>query len=184
MKKLMIRLFTAIPIPKDIRPMLHRMGCCLPKAKAVPEEQIHLTLRFIGEVESKSFLDIQDTLSAVSGAAFSLGIQGVGHFPPRGKPRVLWAGVQQVEQVAQLKRKVDACLATCGIAPDKRKFSPHITFARLNNTPLKRVTEFLAGNSFLHFQEFDVDRFHLFSSRLLPKGAVHTLEAVYCLRSD
>lgn len=180
----MIRLFTAIPIPQDIRPLLHRMGCSLPMARAVPDEQIHLTLRFIGEVESNRYLDIKENLSFVSGSSFSLEIQGVGHFPPRGKPRVLWAGVQPVEKVAQLKRKIDVCLARCEIGPDKRKFSPHITFARLYDTPLKRVTEFLAGNSFLQFHKFDVDCFHLLSSRLLPKGAVHTLEAVYPLRSD
>lgn len=163
--------------------MLHRMGGCLPKVKAVPEEQIHLTLRFIGEVESNCYLDIKEKLSALSCSAFALGLQGVGHFPPRGKPRVLWAGVQPVEQVVQLKRKIDVCLQACEIGPDKRKFSPHVTFSRLYNTPLKRVTDFLSGNSFLQSREFDVDCFHLYSSRLLAKGAVHTLEAVYPLRS-
>ncbi len=108
-------------------------------------------------------------------------IQGVGHFPPRGKPRVVWAGVRPVEPIQALKRKIDACLQTCQLVPDKRKFSPHITLARLKDTPVKRVTEFLAGNAFLDFEEFEANSFYLYSSKLTPKGAIHTLEASYPL---
>lgn len=177
----MIRLFIALPVPKEIKPFLHRMGCSLPYAKPVPEEQIHLTLRFIGDVEGAGFLDIKQSLTTVTVNSFGMTIQGVGHFPPRGKPRVVWAGVRPVEPIQTLKRRIDTCLKTCGLAPDKRKFSPHITLARLKGTPIKRVTEFLADNSFVYFDEFQIKSFQLYSSRLTQKGAIHTLEATYPL---
>jgi 2'-5' RNA ligase len=177
----MKRLFIALDIPDTIRPFLYRRGCSLPYAKAVPEEQIHLTLRFIGEVEGGLFLDIRQALQAVQSSCFDLAIQGAGHFPPRGKPRVVWAGVRPADPVTRLKRKIDGCLQECGITPDKRKFSPHITLARLNDTPVRRVSEFLADNALLSFDAFRVDQFHLYSSRLHAKGAVHTLEASYGL---
>ncbi len=159
------------------------MGASLPGARAVPEEQIHITLRFIGEVDGTTFLDIKEILEKVHVSEFTLGIAGVGHFPPRGKPRVIWAGLQPTEELVKLKRQIDTRLIECGIAPDTRKFSPHITLARLNTTHLKRVTEFLAGNAFLRFDDFGVSAFHLYSSKLSHKGAVHTLEASYSLSS-
>lgn len=177
----MIRLFTAVPIPDHNTPLLHEMGRSLPNAKAVPQEQIHITLRFIGEVEGSVFKDIRESLEMVKTAPFRVSIRGVGHFPPRGKPRVIWAGLEPKEGIIKLKRQIDTRLSACGVAPDPRKFSPHITLARLNNTPLKRVTNFLAGNAFVQFEEFEVDCFHLYSSKLLAKGAQHTLEAIYPL---
>ena len=177
----MIRLFIALPIPQTIRPYLHRIGGSLPYSRPVPVDQIHLTLRFLGDLEGSRFLDIKEELSTVAAAPFFMSIQGVGHFPPRGKARVVWAGVRPVEPVQHLKRKIDSCLRSCGISADPRKFSPHITLARLKDTPAQRVAEFLAGNSFLCFDEFKVDCFHLYSSKLTQKGAIHRCEATYQL---
>lgn len=157
------------------------MGRSLPGGRAVAVEQIHITLRFIGEVEGSIFKDIRENLATVAVTPFTVAIRGVGHFPPRGKPRVLWAGLAPVEPLIRLKRKIDTSLLQCKIAPDSRKFSPHVTIARLNTTPLKRVTLFLAGNAFLQFDEFTVDCFDLYSSRLTQKGAIHTLEERYSL---
>lgn len=180
----MIRLFIAIPVPRNIRLILSRMGESLPYARAVPEEQLHLTLRFIGDVEGTTFLDLRESLKKLPAPSFDLSIQGVDHFSSRGKPRVIWAGVRPAEPVVQLKRRIDNCLKTCSIANDKRKYSPHITLARLKDTPVRRVSEFLAGNAFLHFDAFKVDSFHLYSSKLTQKGAIHTLEAAYPLHDD
>ena len=179
----MIRLFTAVPIPAVFRQQLHAMGRSLPNARAVPEEQIHITLRFIGEVEGTLFKDIRENLHSIKTSPFSVALQGVGHFPPRGKPRVIWAGLQPTDHLIKLKRKIDTCLIECGLAPDTRKYSPHVTLARLNNPPMQRVTSFLAGNAFLRFEEFNVDTFHLYSSKLTNKGAIHMLEAKYPLNT-
>ena len=158
------------------------MGRSLPGARPVPEEQIHITLRFIGEVEGSLLQDIQESLSSVSASSFHLGIQGVGHFPPRGKPRVIWAGLSPTDTLRILKQRIDSNLQQCGITSEQRKFSPHVTLARLNNCPLRRVTEFLAGNSFLTFDEIQIQSFNLYSSKLTQKGAVHTLEHSYQLK--
>lgn len=179
----MIRLFIAVPIPEEIQDQLHAMGRSLPGAKPVPAEQIHLTLRFIGEVEGSMFKDIREALAEINSTAFSMAVQGVGHFPPRGKPRVLWAGVVPAEPLIKLKRKIDTSLISCRIGADPRKYSPHITIARLNNPPMQRIASFLAGNAFLRFDEFQVDSFLLFSSKLSNKGALHRVEAEYHLAS-
>ncbi len=180
----MIRLFTAVPIPGRINSFLHAMGRSLPGARAVAEDQIHITLRFIGEVEGGLFHDIREKLTGVTGKPFDLAIRGVGHFPPRGKPRILWAGLEPTDQLITLKRRIDAALIECGLPPDNRKFAPHVTFARLNNPPLNRLTNFLAGNAFLQFETFEVTCFNLYSSKLSPKGALHSLEASYPLPAD
>lgn len=177
----MIRLFIAIELPPDIRSYIKGLGRGIPGARPIPEEQIHLTLHFLGEVEGTMFKDIRESLLEVKKDPFSLQISGVGHFPPRGKPKVIWAGVTPTDELIHLRKRVGKELLACGLALEKRKFSPHITLARLRNSPLQRVSEFLAGNSFLESSPFTVDSFHLFSSKLSKNGAVHTLEESYLL---
>lgn len=177
----MIRLFIAVPLPQPVRYILHSMGRGLPGSRPVPEDQMHLTLRFIGEVEGSLSKDIQESLENVTHPCFTMRIKGVGHFPPRGKPRVIWAGISPTDKILDLRNKIERQLTACGLESEKRKFAAHVTLARLNDTPLKRVGEFLAGNSFLEFDEFSVDCFHLFSSKLTPKGAIHSLEQSYHL---
>ncbi len=180
----MIRLFTAIPLPQKIRAILHGMGRSLPGARPVPLDQIHITLRFIGEIEGSLLQDIKESLSSLKVDSFSLAIRGVGHFPPRGQPRVIWAGLYPTDKLSRLKRKIDSNLQQCGIPSEQRKFSPHVSLARLHNCPIKRVTEFLAGNSFLEFDELRINQFNLYSSKLTPKGAIHTLEQSFELQSQ
>ncbi len=177
----MIRLFVAVELPPDILLSLKDLGRGIPGARPVPAEQIHLTLCFLGEVEGVLFRDIRECLFEVEGKPFSLQVRGVGHFPPRGTPRVIWAGVSPTEELLRLKKRVDRALLSSGVAPERRKFSPHITLARLRNSPIQRVSAFLAGNSFLQTPDFVVDSFHLFSSRLGKSGALHTLEESYGL---
>ena len=175
----MIRLFVAVEVPQDIRLYLKDLGRGIPGARPLPAEQIHLTLCFLGEVDGSLFQDVRECLFEVEKKPFSLQVNGVGHFPPRGTPKVLWAGVTPTDELVRLKKRVDRVLQTCGLDLEKRKFSPHITLARLRNSPIQRVSEFLAGNSFLQTPKFTVDSFHLFSSRLGKSGALHTLEESY-----
>lgn len=177
----MIRLFVAVELPPEIRMCIKDLGRGIPKARPLPEEQIHLTLSFIGEVENSLFQEIRERLFEVKKRPFPLQIKGVGHFPPRGTPKVLWAGVPPTEELVRLKRRVDKVLQSCGLETEKRKYSPHITLARLKNSPLPKVIEFLAGNSLLQTPEFTVDSFQLFSSRINQNGAIHTLEENYDL---
>lgn len=177
----MIRLFVAIDIPSALRTTLNSMGRGIPGARPVSEEQIHLTLRFIGEVEGHIARDIKEALSEVRATPFTLSIQGVGHFPPRGAPRVLWAGLIRSEELVLLRNRVERRLVACGLPPEQRKFAPHITIARLKDSPFGRVGDFLAGNSLFQSEEFRVENFTLYSSRLIKSGALHTVEKQYPL---
>jgi 2'-5' RNA ligase len=177
----MIRLFVAIDIPSALRLTLHSMGRGIPGARPVGTDQIHLTLRFIGEVDGGMARDIKAALTEVRAIPFSLIIQNVGHFPPRGAPRVLWAGLLRSEELVLLRNRIERQLVACGLPPEQRKFAPHITIARLKDSPLRRVVDFLAGNSLFQSEEFPVENFILYSSRLIKSGALHTVEKQYPL---
>lgn len=120
----MYRLFVAVDVPPAVKRELVRLCSGLPGARWVAGEQIHLTLRFIGEVDGGVFRDIQEGLAAITGAPFALHLAGLGFFPPRGQPRVLWAGVEPVDPVAALRNKVETALVGLGLPPEGRKFSP------------------------------------------------------------
>jgi RNA 2',3'-cyclic 3'-phosphodiesterase len=177
----MIRLFVAIDLPAPIRSMLNVIGQGIPGSRPVSEDQIHLTLRFIGEVEGGMAKDIHEALADVHAVPFSLRVQGVGFFPPRGMPRVLWAGLPQLNELIVLRNRIERQLVSCGLPPEQRKFAPHITIARLKDSPLRRVGEFLAGNALFQTDGFPVDRFFLYSSRLTKNGAIHAVEQEYPL---
>ncbi|MFH7326525.1 RNA 2',3'-cyclic phosphodiesterase [Desulfurivibrio sp. C05AmB] len=178
----MYRLFTAIDLPEAVAGRLAAMSFGLPGARWVPEEQLHLTLRFIGEVDGGVFREIRAALADVRAAAFPLTLQGFGCFPPRGPARILWAGVEPGAPVAALYRKVENVLVRQELAePEKRKFFPHVTVARLQNVPPAKLGNFLAGNNLYHSETFMVEEFHLYSSQLTSKGAIHQREATYPL---
>lgn len=177
----MKRLFVAIDVPDDIRMLICGMGGSLPGSRVVPTEQLHLTLKFLGDVETSLIADINEALATISYSPFKICLKNVGYFPPRGNPRVLWVGIDPVLETIHLRNGVEKALSDIGIERDRRKFSPHITLARLKNSPIKRVTQFLAGNSFFETPAFTVDRFHLYSSTLSYKGAAHTLESTFYL---
>lgn len=178
----MIRTFVALQLDESIRIRLSDLGRTLPGARCLPPEQIHLTVRFIGDIDRSLFQDLKEGLRQVETAPLDLSIRGIGHFPPRGTPRVIWAGVEPTAAVISLRNKVQGVLARLGIAAEERKYQPHITLARLNNSPLGRVADFLASNSLLQSPPFTITSFTLFSSTLTAKGAIHRIEADYPLQ--
>ena len=177
----MPRLFIAVDLPDTIKKNLETMFFGIPGARWVASDQIHLTVRFIGDVDGALFLDIKNTLEEVNILPFDLQLKGVGHFPPRGTPRVLWVGLEKNEPLQLLRKKIDSTLLKIGLEPERRKFSPHITLARLKNTPLQKIANFLSGNGLFSQEPFQVDDFKLYSSTLTPKGAIHKVEKVYPL---
>jgi len=177
------RLFVAIDPPSTIRDQIALLCCGLPGARWTPPEQLHLTLCFIGEVSSSAFLDIREALAEITFPVFALRLQGLGFFPPRGQPRVVWAGVAHSEPLAVLQRKITTRLFALGFEPENRKFSPHLTLARLNQTPPARVGRYLQEHGLFASSEFEVDRFLLYSSILGRKGAAHSVEQKYRLES-
>jgi 2'-5' RNA ligase len=113
-------------------------------------------------------------LEEISRPPFSLRLKGVGTFPPRGIPRVLYAGVDPHDSLLALRQAIDRKLADVAIPRDKQKYTPHLTLARLKNCPLERLRQFLAGNALLVTPDFPVEGFTLYGSRLTRDGAIHT----------
>jgi len=180
----MYRLFVAIDLPADVKEQLRPLCGGLPGARWVGGEQLHLTLRFIGEVDGGVFRDVDEQLGMVRASSFSLVLQGVGHFPPRGQPRVVWVGVEKSDPLKHLHGRVESALAEAGLDRDGRKFSPHITLARLKETPATRVGRYLEEFGLFRTEPFPVDEFTLYSSTLTRHGPVHTPEATYPLRES
>jgi 2'-5' RNA ligase len=177
----MPRLFVAVDLPETIRENLAAMSFGIPGAKWVSPEQLHLTVRFIGDVDGVLFRDIKNILDEVSFAPFSLQLKGVGYFPPRGAPRILWIGLEKSDPLLLLRKKIDSRLLQVRVEPEGRKFSPHITLARLKSSPVQKIANFLAGNGLFSQEPFQVDDFKLYSSILSPKGAYHKVERIYPL---
>jgi RNA 2',3'-cyclic 3'-phosphodiesterase len=175
----MPRLFVAIDLPEQVKARLSGFPPELPLATWVGIEQLHLTLRFIGEVDGNTAVLIKSSLSKIRFARFPLTLSGVGHFPPGHHPRVLWVGMQQCDPLIRLQQAVELALIDTAIPPEERRFSPHITLARLKDTPASAVARFETKHGELSCPTFEVTEFLLYSSVLTRHGAIHTKEGVY-----
>jgi 2'-5' RNA ligase len=177
----MPRLFVAVDLPEEHLDLLGSLCNGLPGARWVRDRQFHLTLRFLGSVEGPQVRVVEEALHGVRADPFELALHGVGHFPPRGPPRVLWAGVEESEELHELHRQVERVLRRAGLPPEERKFAAHVTLARLNETPLPRLLGFLREHATLRSEPFVVNDIALYSSVLSSAGAQHLREAVYPL---
>ena len=177
----MIRLFVGLALPEDVTRRLALLGGGIPGARWMDEEQLHLTLRFIGEVDGAQFDDIRLALSAVQSPAFPLTLSGMGHFGDGRKLRALWAGVAPSPDLVGLQERVESVLVRAGLVPEGRKFTPHVTLARLRDAPVARVADFLGAHGLFSAGPFPVEEFQLFSSHLSAAGSVYDVEETYAL---
>jgi 2'-5' RNA ligase len=178
----MHRLFVAIRPPREIRELLLGIMGAVQNARWQDDEQLHLTLRFIGEVDGHQAEDIAAALGALHHQRFDISVSGVGKFERRGKG-ALWAGVSPHDQLKSLHKKVDQACLRAGLEPDERAYHPHITLARLgpNTGPAEPFIERWAG---LSSTSFTVDNICLFESRLGSEGANYTIAQRYPLGKD
>jgi 2'-5' RNA ligase len=176
----MLRLFVAIRPPIPIRERLLAAMGGVAGARWQSDAQLHLTLRFIGEVDRHAARDIDAALCAVHHPRFEIALAGIGAFDRRGEPVALWAGVAPNEPLKALHNKIDQAIVRAGLAPERRAFTPHITLARLPRGagPVRALLETSGG---LTSQPFAVEEFSLFESRLTPEGAVYTRLERYSL---
>jgi 2'-5' RNA ligase len=176
----MHRLFVAIRPPFAIRKLLLGAMGGISGARWQSEDQLHLTLRFIGEVDRHRAGDIHAALGAVHQPVFDLALNGIGAFERRGLAETVWAGVAPHAPIRALHRKVDTALARVGIAPDERAYLPHITLARLKrgSGPVGNLLESAGG---LGSPAFAVDHFALFESDLTAEAAVYSMVERYSL---
>lgn len=179
----MHRLFVAIRPPAAIRALLIGAMGGIGGARWQSDDQLHLTLRFIGEVDRHRADDIHAALGAIHHPRFEIALNGIGAFDKRGWPDAVWAGVTPHEPLKALHNKVDAALSRVGIPPDQRAFLPHITLARLNRSS-GPVGHLLGQAGGLASQPFAVDHFALFESVLTPEAAVYSIVERYPLTAS
>ena len=176
-----MRLFVALSIPDSIASTMFLIQSGVPGAKWQTREQLHLTLRFIGEVDGGEANSIDDALAAIASPRFSLSLKGVGEFGGKS-PRALWAGVSDPASVTHLARKIEAALQRVGLPAEERKFTPHVTLARLRGAPTEKVIDWLADHALYATTAFEVSGFALYSSQLSHGGSIYVPERVYPLR--
>src|SRR4051812_13319687 len=151
----MHRLFVAIRPPEHIRDLLLDAMDDSANFRWQDDEQLHLTLRFIGEIDRHVAADLSDALSRIRSPAFALRIKGVGSFDHRASG-ALWAGVEPKEQVAALAAKIERVCQQVGLAPEQRAFHPHITLARWKGSRTRELADYLDRTRTLASEPFEV----------------------------
>jgi len=168
----MHRLFVAIRPPSHVRGLLLAAMGGISGARWQSDGQLHLTLRFIGEVDRHMAGDVHAALGGIHHPVFEIAVSGIGTFDRRGQPETVWAGVTPLEPLKALHKKVDQALARVGVEPDQRAYLPHITLARLKRSS-GHVRNLIQSSGGLTGPPFLVDHFALFESQLTPEGAAY-----------
>jgi 2'-5' RNA ligase len=175
----MIRLFVGLPLPDGVIARLQIMCSGLPGAKWVEPANMHITLRFVGEVDEHVAEDIDQFLSGIAAEAFSLELQGLGTFGQGHKARALWAGVNSSANLTHLQAKIESAVVRAGQPAETRKFTPHVTLARFSQAHPVRLQSFVEGNNLFQAGPFSVEEFVLFESRLGRAGPMYIPLAHY-----
>lgn len=176
----MVRLFVALAIPDSVADALTGLQNGLEGARWRPAENFHLTLAFIGEADRHRANDAIDALSSVEAPGFDLRLSGLGAFGER-KPRAVWAGAAPSSGLTHLQGKVETALRRRGFDLERRKFTPHVTLAYLTGARRDDVARYCTVNGLFFAPAFQVDQFHLYSSRLGGEASHYAIEASYAL---
>lgn len=176
-----MRLFVALAIPDGVAQHVMLLQGGVPGARWQDREQLHLTLRFIGEVDGRDARALDDALAAIDAPSFELQLHGVGQFGNK-QPHTLWAAARKNELLEHLQRKVDNAIRRVGQPQDAHKFTPHVTLARLKHPELDKVRQWLTDNALFTSNLFPVESFCLYSSKLTSDGSIYRVEQEYPLR--
>jgi 2'-5' RNA ligase len=175
-----MRLFVALDMPWSVREQLAALsGAGIPGARWVPPENYHLTLRFIGDIPGHVARDVDGALLAIRARGFALTLTGMGTFAKAGISNALWVGAERTPSLDHLRNKIETALQRCGLEPERRKFQPHVTLARLDNPAEGKVAAFVQAHNLFRSEPIPVEHFTLFSSLLNKDHAVYTPEAEY-----
>jgi 2'-5' RNA ligase len=178
----MPRLFTALEIPRDVGEQLALLRGGLPGARWIDPENYHVTLRFIGDIDDALGREIAALLDQVKRRSFEARFDGVSSFGGR-KPRAVVAALAPQPALMELQAEHERIMQRVGLEPEGRKYSPHVTLARLRESSSRQVADYLAARGPLSFLSFAVSRFVLFSSRASVGGGPYVAEASYALTS-
>lgn len=176
------RLFIALTLPPAVRDEVAGLAERMSGLTWTRPEQLHMTLRFLGDVTQAQIEPMIDRLRAVHVEPFILPVEGVGTFPPNRPPRVLWVGAGSGHpRLFQLRQKIDDAVLGSGVDMDVRTFHPHITIARCGPELNSAFPQWLHRHAEFAAAPFRVDAFDLYSSELRPSGAIHTLKRRFVL---
>lgn len=176
----MPRLFTAIEIPAPLRERLALLKSPLPGARWVERDNLHVTLRFAGDIDNPTAREFADNLAAIASDGFELKISGLGAFGGND-PRVIWAGIEDAPEIEALARANERAARAAGLPPESRAFKAHVTLARLKHSRVDAVARFLEHNARFALPPFHVDRFVLMSSRPQVGGGPYVVEDAFML---
>jgi 2'-5' RNA ligase len=177
----MPRLFTGIEIPAEVREEIARIRVPLPGGRWTEPENLHLTLRFVGDLEKPQAREFADGLETIDVDAFELRLAGLGTFGGN-EPRSIWAGVEPSAPLEALARANDRAARTAGLPPDGRPFKPHVTLARLKYATPDEVARVLQRIGAFRSKPFIVARFVLFSAKPKTGGGPYAIEEAFPLR--
>jgi 2'-5' RNA ligase len=173
------RLFVSIELPESVTQRLAELDPHLRGVRWLAPEQIHLTLSFLGNVSAETQEALAEHLQAISWKAFFLPLVGLGAFPGKGRPNVIWIGVGTGHpHLFQLHKRVQEAALAARLEPDLRSFHPHITIARCRDVSSETIRSFLKTHAGFDAGMIHVESFCLNSSELTPAGSVYTSELV------
>jgi RNA 2',3'-cyclic 3'-phosphodiesterase len=175
----MLRLFVALALPDLVKTQLAALAGGMPGAKWISPENYHLTLRFIGEIESWRAEEVDAALAAIRAPRFDLALAGVGSFEKGGRILSLNVPALRSEALARLQGKVETALQRIGLEPERRRFTPHVTLARTDKAETHKVVSFLQVHALFRPPPVPVEHFTLFSSHLGKESAHYVPEVEY-----
>ena len=176
----MLRLFVGIEFPPELRLRLSLLCTGLSGAKWVDPGNLHLTLRFIGEIDEGLAADVDEALARLKARRFTLQLVGTGVFGGN-RPHALWVGVQRDPALLQLRDRIEQTLVRVGLPPEQRRFAPHVTLARLREPVLDQLGGFLAAHAQFRAEPLEVEHFSLIASFPTKAGSVYEDQADYKL---
>ena len=179
----MPRLFTGLELPDALRQQLRRLAIPLPGAKWVEPADLHLTLRFVGDIDNRKAGDFADELAQISVPVFSLRLIGLDAFGGND-PHTIWAAVEAGPELEQLARANERAARAAGLAPETRKFKAHVTLARLRGARADQVARVLERHAAYNSGLITIEQFVLFSSRPSTGGGPYAVEEVYPLEGS
>ena len=185
-----MRTFVAVGLPERLREKLETLRGELRRCDAdvrwVAPSSMHLTLKFLGEIQPGEFSDIDGVLRKIAASAAPTGVRlrGMGSFPHLQRPRVIWIGVVPDDDcLAALHARIDEALQEIGFPREKRGFRPHLTLGRVRSNRGKgSLIEAVESNARVDLGHLQVDELTLFESELTRQGAVYTALGRYSLR--
>ena len=185
-----MRTFIAIDLEKEIKDrlssFLQELGKVSKKIKWVKNEGMHLTLKFLGEIEEKKIPEVESLLKEISGncPSFVLRLRGTGTFPEgRKNPRVLWVGIEESQGLKAIQTKLEGELGKIGFPREKREFHPHLTVGRIKpHSYLGGIFSLLEKNKESDFGEMEVKKISFFQSVLKPTGAEYKILSEFDLK--